>query len=190
MKLFSKRQVLFLVLSLVFVLIFGAAAYAGVTGKIAGKVLDEKSGEGLFGATIMIEGQSMGNKAGPDGSYYIINVPPGTYTVVASIIGYTSTRVEKVAVIADQTTEISFKLKTQAVTLQKTTTVTAERPMIEKGVTANLRTISSEEVKYMPVKAVTDVLKTQVGFVVRNQELHVRGGRFRGSQLHSGRRGY
>jgi outer membrane receptor protein involved in Fe transport len=177
MKLFSKRQVLFLVLSLVFVLIFGAAAYAGVTGKIAGKVLDEKSGEGLFGATIMIEGQSMGNKAGPDGSYYIMNVPPGTYTVVASIIGYTSTRVEKVAVIADQTTEISFKLKTQAVTLQKTTTVTAERPMIEKGVTANLRTISSEEVKYMPVKAVTDVLKTQVGFVVRNQELHVRGGR-------------
>jgi outer membrane receptor protein involved in Fe transport len=177
MKFFSRLQAFFLVLSLVFVLIFGNAAYAGITGKVMGKVIDDASGEGLFGATIMIEGTSMGNKAGPDGSYYIVNVPSGTYTLVASVIGYTSMRVEKVAVTADQTTEINFRLKTQAVTLQKSTTVTAERPIIEKGVTANLRTITTDEVKYMPVKAVTDVLKTQVGFVIRNQELHVRGGR-------------
>lgn len=177
MKLFSQRQVFFFIFSLVLLLPISTVSYAGVTGKIMGKVLDDASGEGLFGATIMIEGTSMGNKAGPDGSYYIVSVPTGTYTVVASIIGYTSTRVEKVTVITDQTTEINFRLKTQAVTLQKSTTVTAERPMIDKGVTANLRTITTDEVKYMPVKAVNDVLKTQVGFVVRNQELHVRGGR-------------
>lgn len=176
MRLLRRLQVFFLVLSLALFLTFVNASHAGVTGKVSGKVLDDASGEGLFGATIMIEGTSMGNKAGPDGSYYVMNVPSGTYTVVASIIGYTSTRVEKVSVIADQTTEINFRLKTQAVTLQKSTTVTAERPIIDKGVTANLRTITTEEVKYMPVKAVTDVLKTQVGFVVRNQELHVRGG--------------
>ena len=177
MKVFSYRQVFLLIFSLVFLLIFSTSAYAGITGKIAGKVTDDASGEGLFGATIMIEGTTMGNKAGPDGSYFIINVPPGIHTVVASMIGYTSIKVEKVKVIVDQTTEVTYSLKTEAVTLKKSITVTAERPIIDKSVTANLRTISREEVKHMPVKAVSDVLKTQVGFVVRNQELHVRGGR-------------
>ena len=177
MKDLSKRQGVLLIFSLFFLLVFSTSTYAGVTGKIAGKVTDNASGEGLFGATILIEGTNMGNKAGPDGSYFVINVPPGTYTVISSMIGYTSLKVEKVKVIADQTTEVEFSLKTEAVTLQKSITVTAERPMIEKGVTANLRTISTEEVQNMPVKAVADVLKTQVGFVVRNQELHVRGGR-------------
>ncbi|MCJ7497236.1 MAG: TonB-dependent receptor, partial [candidate division Zixibacteria bacterium] len=177
MKVFNGFKVFLFVFSLVLSLIFSTLAYAGITGKISGKVSDDVSGEGLFGATVLIEGTTMGNKAGPDGSYYVINVSPGTYTVIASMIGYTSIKVEKVKVIVDQTTEVSFKLKTQAVTLKKSITVTAERPIIDKGVTANLRTISSEEVKYLPVKAVSDVLKTQVGFVVRNQELHVRGGR-------------
>ena len=177
MKVLNCFKVFLFVFSLVLSLIFSTSAYAGITGKIAGKVSDDVTGEGLFGATVLIEGTSMGNKAGPDGSYYVINVSPGTYTVVASMIGYTSIKVEKVKVIADQTTEVSFKLKTQAVTLQKSITVTAERPIIEKGVTGNLRTISTEEVQYMPVKAVSDVLRTQVGFVVRGGEIHVRGGR-------------
>ncbi|MDH4222899.1 MAG: TonB-dependent receptor [candidate division Zixibacteria bacterium] len=160
-----------------FLLVFPLSVFAGVTGKIAGKVIDDASSDGLFGATVMIDNSNMGNKAGPDGSYYIINVPPGTYTLTASMIGYTSIKVEKVKVMSDQTTEIDFGLKTEAVTLQRSITVTAERPIIDKGITANLRTISTEEVSLMPVKAISDVLKSQVGFVVRNQELHVRGGR-------------
>ena len=149
-----KFQVYFLFI-FISLLILPISAKAGVTGKLAGKVLDDATSEGLFGATIMVENSTMGNKAGPDGSYYIINVPPGTYIVTASMIGYTSVKVEKVKVIADQTTEINFGLKTEAVTLQKTITVTAERPIIDKGVTANLRTISTEEVQYMPVKAIS-----------------------------------
>jgi len=177
MKVFNGFKVFLFILSLVLYLIFSTSVYAGITGKIAGKVIDDATGEPLFGATILIEGTSMGNKAGPDGSYYIINISPGNCSVIASMIGYTSVKVEKVQVIVDQTTEVSFRLKTQAVTLKKSITVIAERPIIDKGVTANLRTISSEQIARMPVSEVTDVLKSQAGFVTRNMELHVRGGR-------------
>ncbi|MFH0930476.1 MAG: carboxypeptidase-like regulatory domain-containing protein, partial [Candidatus Zixiibacteriota bacterium] len=122
MKVFNGFKVFLSVFSLVLSLLFSTSVYAGITGKIAGKVIEDATGEPLFGATVLIEGTSMGNKAGPDGSYYVINISPGTYTVVASMIGYTSIKVEKVKVVVDQTTEVSFKLKTQAVTLQKSIT--------------------------------------------------------------------
>ncbi len=102
MKVFNGFKVFLFVFSLVLYLIFSTSVNAGITGKLAGKVIDDATGEPLFGATILIEGTSMGNKAGPDGSYYIINISPGNYSVIASMIGYTSVKVEKVQVIVDQ----------------------------------------------------------------------------------------
>ena len=61
---------------------------AGDTGKIAGKVTDAKTGEPLPGAIIMIEGTKAGASADIDGSYFIINLPPGRYSVRISLMGY------------------------------------------------------------------------------------------------------
>jgi outer membrane receptor protein involved in Fe transport len=150
--------------------------YAAVTGKISGIVVDKESGDALPGASIIIEGTTLGNMAMPDGSYFIISIPPGEYSVKASLIGYQSVTMTEVQVISDRTTEVNFKLKATAIEMEGIT-VTAERKAIEKDITSSVRTISTSEIKNMPVKEISQLLATQVGFVSKNYELHIRGGR-------------
>ncbi|KPL03030.1 MAG: hypothetical protein AMJ90_04205 [candidate division Zixibacteria bacterium SM23_73_2] len=150
--------------------------FAGNTGKIAGKVIDTESGEPLLGASIIIEGTNMGNMAGVDGSYFIINVPPGIYNVKSSMVGYRPVTYTDVQVAIDQTSELNFKLKASAVEVEGIKVI-GERPMIQKDITANVRNIITEQIESMPVKDVSELLSAQVGFVTRGMEIHVRGGR-------------
>jgi len=164
------------VLGLTFLVAFSAPAFAGVTGKISGRVTDAETGQELPGASVRIEGTTMGNMAGPDGSYFIINIPPETYSVTASLIGYISVTVEGVQVSSDRTSEVNFRLKASAVEVEGVV-VKGKRELIDKGVTANVRTISTDDIKNMPVKEISQILATQVGFVTKGNELHIRGGR-------------
>lgn len=173
---FSKGKVAMVFVGLAFLVFLSVPAFAGLTGKIAGKVVDAETGTELPGASIRIEGTTMGNMAGPDGSYYIINVPPGTYSITGSIIGYISVTVEGMQVISDRTSEVNFRLKATAIEV-KGVVVRGEREMIEKDVTASVRTISREDIQNMPVKEISEILATQVGFVTKANELHIRGGR-------------
>jgi hypothetical protein len=60
------------------------------TGTIAGMVNDASSGAALAGANVVVEGTNLGAAADDGGSYLIENVPAGSHTVTASVIGYKS----------------------------------------------------------------------------------------------------
>ena len=55
---------------------------------ISGTVTDAATGDALPGANVVVEGTNMGAAAAVDGSYSIGNVPAGSYSVTASVIGY------------------------------------------------------------------------------------------------------
>lgn len=57
-------------------------------GTITGVVTDVATGETLPGANVIIEELSRGAATNVDGEYQIDNVPAGTYTVVASFLGF------------------------------------------------------------------------------------------------------
>ena len=54
---------------------------------VSGTVSDASTGDALPGANVVLEGTSMGAAASSDGTYSISNVPAGSYTVTASVIG-------------------------------------------------------------------------------------------------------
>jgi len=176
MEHFSNRKVTIVFLGLLFLVFTSVPTFAGITGKISGKVVDEETGVELPGASIRIEGTTMGNMAGPDGSYYIISIPPGSYSVTASLIGYISKTATEVQVKSDLNTEQNFRLKASAIEV-KGVTVVGQRSVIEKDITGSVRTISTQDIKNMPVKEISEILATQVGFVTKANELHIRGGR-------------
>ena len=55
---------------------------------VSGTVTDAASGDALPGANVLVTGTNMGAAATADGSYSISNVPAGSYTITASVIGY------------------------------------------------------------------------------------------------------
>jgi len=85
-------------------------ALALTTGKISGKVLDDRTGEPLAGANVVVKGTTIGAAAGPDGAFTIENVPPGTYTVVASFIGF-HTEGTEVNVVVNEVVNVNFGLE-------------------------------------------------------------------------------
>ncbi len=172
---------------------FPVALFAGTTGKIAGTIVDKDTNEPLPGANILLEGTTMGTAADVNGNFFIINVPPGTYTVVASMIGYQSERLENVRVNADRTTAVNFKLSSTVLQLGEAVTVVAERPLIQKDMTATQNIIESAEIDNSPVNDFQAAMIIAPGFIVAGGSeggtvsvgegggIHVRGGR--GGQL-------
>ena len=59
-------------------------------GSVSGTVTDASTGNALAGANVVLDGTSLGGAADANGAYSIENVPAGTYTVTASVIGYES----------------------------------------------------------------------------------------------------
>ena len=90
----------------------------GATGSIQGKVTGAASGEPLFGANIFLEGTSIGAATDIDGTYYISNVPTGSYTLRASYIGYKTVK-EKIQVNEGEHLELNIKLTVVAVSTKE-----------------------------------------------------------------------
>jgi len=164
------------VLLLVVALLASTSVWAGTVGKVRGKITNKKTKEAVPFAVVQIDGTTMGAQADVNGEYMIINVPPGVYSVTAKLTGYTSVRTEAVDVRVDQTSTINFALD-ESVIETEAQVVTAQRDLLKLTETANLRQITAETIKNMPVSTVQDVLKAQVGVVERFGEIHIRGGR-------------
>jgi hypothetical protein len=62
--------------------------FAATKGKIAGMVVDNSSGEPLPGVNVIVAGTFLGASTDIDGTYFITNVPAGTYQLDVSYIGY------------------------------------------------------------------------------------------------------
>ncbi len=79
-------------------LLFCTSSAFAQSGKISGRVTDGRSGEGLPGVNIVIEGTTQGTATDLDGYYVILNVTPGTYALRATFIGFTPEVVQGVRV--------------------------------------------------------------------------------------------
>jgi hypothetical protein len=163
---------------------------AGTVGKIVGYVTDAKTGEPLPGCNVVIKGTNMGSATDIEGYFFIVNVPPGTYTVFASMVGYGVLEKTGVRISMDLTTNVNFRLKEEVIE-GETVQVVAERPMVEKDVTVKKMVISAQEIRSAPVQDLTDMMTLQSGviaieyqsygipgFAARGvEQIHVRGGR-------------
>jgi hypothetical protein len=145
---------------------------AGTTGKIRGVVKDKRTGEVLIGANVRVEGTSLGAASDFEGTYNILNVQPGEYTLIVSMVGYEQVRVTNVKVQIDLTTTIDVQLSETIIEGQEIIVV-AERPLVQKDLTATTAIVSREELNILPVTEFSQVLSLQAGFVSGS----LRGGR-------------
>lgn len=146
-------------------------ALAGTTGKIAGFVTDVETDEVLVGVNVIVEGTSLGAATASDGYYAIINVPPGTYALKVSMIGYTNVTVANVVVGIHLTTSIDIEVNPEVLGLAEVTVV-AERPVVVRDISHSQLNVESEVIETMPVTDVMEVIGLQAGV----EGLSIRGG--------------
>jgi outer membrane receptor protein involved in Fe transport len=136
--------------------------YSGITGKIAGTITDKATGEPLPGTNIVVVGTSLGAAADFEGQYSILFVPPGTYNVQISYIGYGTITVKSVRVYIDETARVDVTLQPQEIQIGESI-ILAERKLIKPDVATSITSISSEEITAIPTTSVMSVLGLQAG---------------------------
>lgn len=133
----------------------------GQTGKISGRVTDAATGQPLPAVNIVVVGTDIGSASDENGYYNIINVPPGTYSLQASFIGYSRMVVEQVKVNIDLTTRVNFQLQSEAIAGQEVV-VEASRPIIQPDISGSEQNIDPTEVEAARSQDINDVLLTNV----------------------------
>jgi uncharacterized membrane protein len=114
--------------SLLVAITLAAPLWAQTTGKIAGIVTDGETSEPLSGAIVRVVGATLGAATDLVGRYTILNIPPGTYSVEVSYIGYEKMLINDVRVYIDQTARLNIALRVQASEVGEVVVV-AERRM-------------------------------------------------------------
>jgi outer membrane receptor protein involved in Fe transport len=144
---------------------------AGTTGKLSGRVVDAKK-EGLPSANVLIVGTTLGAVTDMEGYYTILNIPPGTYSVQIRLVGYRSQTSKNVLITVNNTTKLDVTLEDESITTEAVV-VTAQRPIVDVGLTSTVATITDSDIKKLPLQELSDIVNLQAGVV----DGHFRGGR-------------
>lgn len=152
-------------------------------GAISGTIVDEKSGETLIGANVLIEGTAIGTATDFDGKYQF-NAEPGIYTIHVSYIGYVDKKIQEVEIKANETTYLDVAISDETVELDLEVVVKAkamERTenavlMLQKKSDKIQDGISSQEISRLGAGDAASALKKVTGTtIVDGKYVYVRG---------------
>ncbi len=166
-------------LILLIMLICGVAILnAATTGRLAVRVRDNQGKPIEFVNVVVMKGSERitGGQTNARGTAIIINIPPGSYTVRFSLIGYDTYTFQDVRIRVDQTTNLSPVMGKAGIRLA-TVVVTAKQDRVGKDRTESSRQIEMERMSDVSVTSVAGIVALQAGVTEIGGELHIRGGR-------------
>lgn len=131
---------------------------------ISGTVLEVGSRQPIEGVTVLVEGTTLGARSRANGTYTILGVPPGTYTVVARRLGYGQQQVANVVVGASQTRRLDFDL--DASSMLGTVRVEASQPIVDVRAVSSELVLSTQQIMAFPFASISEVLAMSSGFAI------------------------
>jgi len=145
-------------------------------GKIQGKVVDAKTGEGLPGANVAVKGTYYGASSTVDGEVTIDKVNPGVYVVTVTLLGYKTVQYSSLKVEGGKTTPFQAKMEETVIAGQEVVII-GEKPMFDIEETASRRNVDQQDIKAAAIQNVQSIISMQAGVVQADNEIHIRGGR-------------
>ncbi len=155
----------------------GATSLAAqAAGKIEGRVRDN-NGAPLQSAQVTVEGTAFAALTNAQGYYFINNIPAGTITLGARLVGYRGTRVAGLKVLGGQTITQDIQLEASPVELAPVT-AQAENVLVPRDEVTSKQRIDGRFIENLPVDRIESVLRLQPGVTSDNGgNLSIRGGR-------------
>ena len=133
-------------------------------GTIAGKVIDEATGDPLPGANVLVQGLDVGTATNVDGEFTITGVHVGQRSVIARFIGYKS-KILVVDVAVGEVAELNFGLRETVLTLDEVV-VTGAGVATEKIRLGNtVASFNTKELETAPISNFSEMLSARVAGV-------------------------
>lgn len=164
-------------------LFFCSFIYAQESG-VKGVVIEDKTGQPLPGANIVIKGLNKSKTTGIDGVFVFSKIAPGTYELKVSAMGFKDKNITEVIVVKDEITSLTISLEDKSNQLEeivikntraKTESVKSLLTQQKNSATVS-DGISAETIKRTPDKSTSDVLKRISGASIQdNRFVIIRG---------------
>lgn len=139
-------------LALALLVVAPVQAQTRLTGTIFGQVSDS-DGLPVPGVTLTVSGPNLIQPAttvtNERGTYRLVNLPPGTYTLKTELAGFQTVSIEEVIVSVGADREIAVTIKPAA--LAEAITVTASTPAVDVQQVKNVQTITKQALETLPL---------------------------------------
>ncbi|HEV2125732.1 MAG TPA: TonB-dependent receptor plug domain-containing protein, partial [Chloroflexota bacterium] len=130
------------------------------TGRIIGTVTEAQTARPLAGVSVSIPGTGRGTLSGPNGQFIITNVPAGTHTARAQLIGF-SAQETTVTVNSNQAVTANFQLQPEAVQLEGIVAV-GYGTQRRRDITGAVASVNTEALERAPIVAIDQALQGTV----------------------------
>jgi len=149
----------------VIALMFMCAPVSAQSGFITGKITDAANGDALPGSNVVVRNLQGGFVTGAstnNSGAFEIKVPPGTYIVEATYIGYAD-RSQQAQVVFDETTTIDFALSPAALTSDPLVITAGRRAEKVSEASANIQVIEPKTIEMAQEPTVFGIMKDTPG---------------------------
>jgi len=159
-------------LSVFFVAIaFSAVSLHAQSGTLAGTVLDSDTGQPVSGAQLQVQGGGLdtGGLSNQQGRFSF-SVPPGSYTVTVTFIGYRSWTRSGVSVAAGEPTTVEVRLVSDAVALNPIVVTAGRKAEKRTEAPATTHVVGTTEIAERPSVTPVEHLRSSPGVDIITQE--------------------
>ncbi len=161
MEMVSTRLQRFVPWTVLALAAFSSAPLAAQQGSLSGRITDAETGSGVAGAAVEVMGQTL--MASDDAGAFTALVPAGTYSVIVTLIGYETTRLDGIGVDAGLTTDIEIPIRSRALILNPIVVTASRRQEKALDAPASVSSVSSAEIARTIATTPADHVQMQPG---------------------------
>jgi TonB-dependent receptor len=167
----------------ILVFLFSGVLALAQSGTIKGTIKDEKTGEGIIGANVVIEGTTQGASTDIEGNFAIPKVKAGKHNIVITYISYKTKTIPGIDVYPDQSTVLNTTIQEDVQELENVVVTAQRQTDTEISVITELKKadlvavgISSQQIRMSQDRDAAQVIRRVPGVtIIGNRFVNVRG---------------
>lgn len=154
--------------------LLAAPAIAKPKGSLTGKILDYQTKKALIGATVRVEGTSIGQYTNKEGIFHIKNIPAGQYKLLISNVGYETQKID-IVIRETELTAIEIELRPKTLIASEVVITANKKVQTVQEVPISLSIIKGEIFSQKSVSKLDQALQYVQGIEVNNDNISIRG---------------
>jgi TonB-dependent receptor len=163
--------------------LFSSVVVLAQSGTIKGIIIDEKTGEGIIGANVVIEGTTQGASTDIEGNFTIPKVKAGKHNIVITYVSYKTKTIPGIDVYPDQSTVLNTTIQEDVQELESVVVTAKRQTDTEISVITELKKadlvavgISSQQIRMSQDRDAAQVIRRVPGVtIIGNRFVNVRG---------------
>ncbi len=144
-------------------------------GSIAGRVTAKGEGEPLLGVNILLQGTVRGTTTNSKGEYRIPDVPPGTQSLVFSIVGYQRETRSGVVVEEGKETVLNVSMTQTPIQTEQIVVTASKRQQSLQEVPVSISVLDAAAIEQRNALTIDDALRYIPGVNMTGFQVNIRG---------------